>query len=223
MVASVVEICCRALDHLGQPPILSLEDPTKTAAACSRGYPISRDAVLRAYPWNCATRRASLAALTTAPAWGYGRQFQLPNDCLRVLETEGDLSGTTWRREGNLILTDEAAPLRVRYIAQVTDPAQFDALLVDAIAAHLAGAIGYAVTGSGEAVQRAMAIYERVLTDARKIDARESSQDETLVDDSWLVSRLMGARPAARFAPVPSSPAPGVIPTDPTSIDYGDY
>jgi hypothetical protein len=190
MASSEIEICNRALDLIGQPPIAAFTDPAKTAAACARNYPLSRDAVLRSYPWNSATRRAALAADVTPPSWGFTYRYLLPADCLRVMDSEGDLDGVTWRREGNYLLTDEGAPLRIRYIAQVTDPAQIDAMLADVIAAHLARHIAYTVTGSSTMVETAAALYERMHREARMMDARESSQDETLGADDWLVSRL---------------------------------
>lgn len=189
MATSVIAICNRALDMLGQPPITSLTDGSKTAAACSRNYDLSRDAVLRSYLWNSASKRAVLAADATAPEWGYARRFPLPVDCLRVVDSEGDLDGAVWRREGNYILTDESAPLRIRYISAVTDPALFDALLVDCIAAHLAMSIAYQVTGTESAVQRMSALYAQFSREARMRDAQESSQDEDLAANAWQDAR----------------------------------
>jgi hypothetical protein len=190
VAASVVAICNRALDIIGQKPIVDLEDPGTAAGACKRNYELSRDAVTRAYPWNCATRRASLAALTEAPAWGFGLAYQVPADCLRVMDSEGDLDGVKWRREGNTIVTDAGAPLRIRYIARITDPGLFDALLADAIAAHLAMMIAQPITGSDAAVQRAAGLYQQAMRQARQIDAQESSQDEALAADTWLLARF---------------------------------
>jgi hypothetical protein len=190
MATSVVEICNRALDYLGQSPITSLEDNSKAANACRRGYPLSRDYVLRSYPWNSAVRRARLAALATAPEWGFARQFQLPVDCLRVIDSEGDLDGEVWRREGNLLLTDAAAPLNIRYVAAITDPAQMDSMLTECIAAHLASALAFAVQGSNETQQRAFATFQGIIRQAQAMDARESSQDEVLVANTWLNARF---------------------------------
>lgn len=191
-MASVVDICNRALDLIGQPPITSLTDASKAASACNRNYPLSRDAVLSSYPWNSAVKRASLAALVSAPAYGYARQFQLPADCLRVLDSDGDLDGATWRREGRVLLTDEASPLRIRYVAQITDTTLFDPMLVEAIASHLAAAIAFQVAGSGEMQQRMLALHAQTIREARAMDARESSQDAALRADDWLYGRITG-------------------------------
>lgn len=174
---------------LGQPPITALSDPTKTAAACNRNFELSRDHVLRSYPWNSATARAALAASVDAPAWGFARAFVLPVDCLRVLDTEGDLIGVAWRREGNEILCDETAPLRIRYIRQVTDPALLDPMLVDVIAAHLASQIAYAITGVNETASRMFALYQQLHEAARMMDAREQTQDEEFSVTAWRDAR----------------------------------
>jgi hypothetical protein len=193
MASSEVAICNRALTILGQALITSLGDPGGAARTMRQNYPASRDAVLRSYPWNSATKRAALAASPVAPAFEYARAYQLPADCLRVIETDGDLDGATWRREGNMLLTDEPAPLRIRYVARITDPALFDPLLDEAIASHLAMMTGFAIAGTDTAVQRAAGIHQQVLREARAIDAREQSQDENLVADDWVNARLSGS------------------------------
>jgi hypothetical protein len=224
MATSVVAICNRALDLIGQSPIASLTDPTNTAAACLRNYDQSRDAVLRSYPWNSATRRVALPALSAAPAWGFARKFQLPVDCLRVLDSEGDLHGTRWRREGNTILTDAGAPLRLRYIARVADPAELDPMLSDLIALHLASQIAYLITGSNEVSQRMAATYDRLHRDARAMDAREMSQDEELHGGTWLGARVSSLAGARQLTGIPASSAlSGAAEPPPGGGDFLDY
>src|SRR3546814_2945523 len=103
-MTSVVSICNRALTLLGQKTITSLEDNSQAARLCVESYGPTRDAVLRDHPWNCAIARADLAALSEAPAFEFGRQFQLPPDCLRVLELWG--SRARWKIEGRRLLSD---------------------------------------------------------------------------------------------------------------------
>jgi len=183
-MTSVVAICNRALDMLGAEPVTSLDDNTKAARLCARNYEPVRDAVLRAYPWNAAVRRAALAALAEAPAWGYARQFQLPEGpspepCLRLLaidgETEFDLR---YKIEGRRVLTDEAAPLNILYIARIDDPASLDPQLADVIATRLAADLSYSLTASAALGQSLMDIYQAKLNEARVTDAEEGSPDE---------------------------------------------
>jgi hypothetical protein len=188
-MTSVVAICNRALDMLGAEPVMSLDDNTKAARLCARNYEPVRDAVLRAYPWNAAVRRASLAALAEAPAWGYARQFQLPEGpspepCLRLLAIDGETEfGLRYKIEGRRMLTDETAPLNVLYIARIDDPASLDPQLADLIATRLAADLSYSLTASAALGQTLMDIYQAKLNEARITDAEEGSPDELVA--SW--------------------------------------
>lgn len=178
-MSSVVAICNRALDMLGAEPVTSLDDDTKAARLCARNYEPVRDAVLRAYPWNAAIRRTSLAALSEAPAWGYARQFQLPEGpdpepCLRLLAIDGESEfGLRYKIEGRRILTSEPAPLRILYIARLSDPSQLDPMLADVIATRLAADLSYSLTASAALGQTLMGIYQAKLNEARMTDAEE--------------------------------------------------
>lgn len=195
MAISTVSICNTALDLLKADPITALADDSASGRWCARNYERVRDAVLRAYPWNCAMARASLAALSTAPAWGYANQFQLPEGpeppyCLRILSIDGEVDyGLTYKIEGRKILTDEAAPLSILYIARVEDPALFDALLADAIAARLAFDAAYPLTGSASLAEAMGRAYGEKLAEARQVDAQEGSPDSFVTGD-WLESRF---------------------------------
>lgn len=183
-MTSVVAICNRALDMLGADPVTSLDDNTKAARLCARNYEPVRDAVLRAYPWNVAVRRASLAALAEAPAWGSARQFPLPEGpdpepCLRLLSIEGETRfGLRYKVEGRRVVTDEAAPLRILYIARIEDPSQLDPMLADAIATRLAADLSYSLTASAALGQTLMGIYQTKLAEARATDAEEGVTDD---------------------------------------------
>lgn len=195
MTTSVVSICNTALDLLGSDSIASLADDSKASRFCSRNYERVRDAVLRAYPWNCAMARASLAALAEAPAWGYANQFALPEGpspafCLRVLSINGEVDfALTYKIEGRRILTDEDAPLEILYIARLEDPSQYDALLTDAIAARLALDAAYPLAGSVSLAQAMSQAYAEKLAEARQVDAQEGTPDALIAGD-WLESRF---------------------------------
>lgn len=191
MTVSVVSICNRALDTLGADPITSLEDTSKAARLCARNFTISRDAVLRAYPWNCAMARASLAALTDTPTFGFAYYYQVPDDFLRLWRLQDEDEGLVkWRLEGRRIATDQAAPLLIVYAQVVEDPAQFDALLVDALAARMAADIAYSLVGSQQAQAAAWDVYRAKLTEARQIDAQEQGVPDEFSAPDWIESRL---------------------------------
>lgn len=191
MASSVIQICNLALDMLGAGPIASLDDPSKAAGLCKRNYELARDAALRAYPWNCARTKVSLAASTTTPVYDFSNAFPLPVDCLRVLEVEDDvLTGLTWRVEGRELLADTTGPLKISYVRKVEDPALYDALLVNAIAAHLAALIAFAVTGKDTLSARMLDVATALERKAARIDAREQSQDDAVTADAWSGARF---------------------------------
>jgi hypothetical protein len=195
-MTSVVAICNRALDMLGAEPVTSLADNTKAARLCARNFGPVRDAVLRAYPWNAAIRRASLAALAESPAWGYARQFPLPEGpmpepCLRLLAIDGEVDfGARYTIEGRRVLSSEPAPLNILYIARIEDPSQLDPMLDDVIATRLAADLSYSMTASAALGQSLMEIYQVKLAEARITDAQEGSPDAVVA--SWAAA---GVRP----------------------------
>ena len=192
-MASEVEICRLALDMLGDASINDLAEESKQARLCRRNYPLMRDAVLRAHPWNCAIRRNSLAKDTDPPEFGFGFQYTAPSDSLRVLpltaDGEPDGRPVKHRIEGRKILCDIDAPLPVRYIRRVADPGVFDSLLVHAIAARLAFAISFSLTGSRSKQDDTMAQYRLIMREARRIDGMEGTPEQQVSPSSWEQAR----------------------------------
>ena len=129
-MASEVEIANRALQKLGAARITSLTDNSVNARACNACYTVLRDSELRAHPWNFSISRAILAADATVPVFTRANAFQLPSDFLRLLprDPEDNIDFHDWQIEGQKIYTNDAAPLHIRYVAQVTDPNKMDVL-----------------------------------------------------------------------------------------------
>lgn len=194
MAESETAIVNRALDLLGADAITSLDDDVKSARVMKRAYAPVRDAVLRAYPWNCAMTRAALAADAAAPAWGYAYRYAWPSDCLRLWQVLGEVEGTAtpYKIEGRYILTDDAAPLYVIYLKQLTDTAQFDPLLAEAISGRLAAECAYTFTGSSAAQDTAWKFYRDKIQEAWETDAQEGTPDE-FTANQWLESRFNGS------------------------------
>jgi hypothetical protein len=196
MPISDIAICNRALDMLGADPVMSFDDDNQVGRLCKRNYEPVRDAVLRAYPWNPAIRRAALPALAELPAWGFTFQYALPEGpepacCLRVLQVEGEPEGVAgeYRIEGRRILSDDGPPLKILYIARIEDPTRFGPLLVDAIAARLAAEFAYPLTASTALSQAMGQIYRDKLAEARAIDAQEGTAGRITAGE-WLESRI---------------------------------
>lgn len=200
MAVSNIAIANRALTKLGAARIISFGDNNEQARALQSMYEIVRDAELRAYTWNFSIKRAQLAALSEAPAFDWPRQFQLPSDCLRLLWA-GDfypgpnLSDLTngldldYEIEGRVIMSRLPAPLKIRYVAQITDPTQFDALFVEAFACKLAIELGETLTNSSTNRQEAWQEYQQAIRKALRADAIEKPSQQ-IADDTWMISRF---------------------------------
>lgn len=199
-MASKVDICNRALTKLGAQRILSLSDDLKPARECNSAFDIVRDAELRNHTWSFSKTRASLAALAAAPAWGFSRQFQLPNDCLRVVRVGEYYPGPVlddyvnsntadYAIEGRRILTDYDAPLKILYIARVTDATQYDSAFIEALACRLAMELAEPLTQSNTKRELAQSEYRSALLDAVRANAIELPPEQTQ-DDAWNLARL---------------------------------
>lgn len=199
-MASQVEIANRALTKLGEQRITSLSDDVEAARVVDSLWDIVRDAELRERNWNFSMTRASLAALVSTPDWGFAYQYQLPSDCLRVVQVDEYFPGPSmsdyrnsseaiWQIEGGKILTDIGAPLPIRYVARIEDTGAWDALFVEAFACRLAAECCERLTQSNTKRQLAWDEHHRAIMAAARADAIENPS-EPLPDDAWLLSRI---------------------------------
>jgi hypothetical protein len=185
-VSSIVGLCNQALYMLGQKSIISMIDDCESARLCNGRYAENRDATIRAYPWNCAMARASLARSSAIPEWEFAYKYALPTNplCLRVLKIE---EAYKWKVEGRWIFTD-AATCTILYLAQLADVNEMDVLLREAIAARLAADICYALTGSSVQQDKMWYLYEKKLREAKSVDAQEGTPEE-ITDDTFASAR----------------------------------
>lgn len=190
-MASVVGICNSALLKIGATTIQSLTEGTRNATACAQAYEPVRDRLLRAHPWAFAATRAELPALADAPAFGPALAYQLPVDFVRLLRPDERENFNDLRRkiEDGKILTDEAAPLHIRYVKRVTDPNAMDPLFREVLAVELAIDIAEPITQSNTKRAALLAERARLIAEARKAQAFEAPPANP-PEDTWLTARL---------------------------------
>jgi hypothetical protein len=209
-----VDIVNVALTLLGQQRILSLSPPDNVKAARSAAaiYEVERDAELRAHLWNFAVKRILLPALVVPPVFGYTAAYQLPDDCIRVIQAGRWVPGlqrwlgivtseaSDWRVEGKTVSNQmtgfnapiaPTGPLPLRYIARVTDPTMFDPGFVEAFACRLAMKLAEDVTQKDSKRDLAQTEYKAAIIAAIRSDSIELPPDP-LPDNSWLIARLPG-------------------------------
>lgn len=184
-MASDVDICNIALNALGASNIISLTEDSKAARLCNQRYTFVRDSVFRNHPWNCLIQRTSLAQDADAPAFQFAFSYTLPADpfCLRVLDVENEeLGSIVYVIEGRKLLTDESA-INLRYVGLVTDPNQYDSLLIETLAAALASELAYPIANSNTLQTQLYQLYLEKLRAARYVDATEGIADRILATD----------------------------------------
>ena len=186
MATSVVQIINNALIKIGASAILTLTENSEAARAANLIYEQIRDACIRDHVWNFAIRRVELAQNSTAPAFEFSYQYNLPSDCLRVLQMED--MGMYYKIEGGKLLTDEGTA-KILYLSRVEDVNLFDSLFVEALSTRIAAELAITLSESNTLYSNMMEMYQRKISDARSMDAQESGYQE-IIADTWLDSRI---------------------------------
>ena len=155
--ATAVDICNLALDKLGQREISAtgLTAPvTEIEKVCARHYDQARRKILRKYIFNFARKLDILEESTdVSPAYGYSAAFYVPTDSLKILVVGdatigGNLRGLQYDIVENYIYTsyDEDGDLKVEYVFDAQDVAEFDPLFIDVLVSELAASMAYKFT-----------------------------------------------------------------------------
>ncbi len=185
MAISITQICNASLLKIGAKPISDYDSKEDTNAEHCRFYwPIVSDAILRAHEWNCASSRAKLTQYENTPTFGYNYSYALPTKpyCLRVLRmvdpnTDGCLDAVSypWRVEGRHFLCNESTAY-IRFIKRITDPNEFDSLLVQVLIYSLAAELSPVIKQNKQLPEDIVNFLTKIWKPlAYSIDAQEGS------------------------------------------------
>lgn len=185
-MASAVDIANMALIECGAESITTLADSNERARACNAAWPIVRRSVLAMHPWNVAIKRDELDEDATPPVWDFATRYELPADCLRVLDFDTD---EDWHVEAGFIVTDETGDDKgIRYIYDETDPSGFPPNLVDALVLGMAYRIMHRVNADKALRDRIERQWMAFVKEAQRVDGEEQT-DPSIEDDTWVTSR----------------------------------
>lgn len=189
MPASEVSVCNLALIKLGADRISALSQDTKSAVLLNAIFDDTRDEVLVAHPWNFAIKRVALTPNANTPVYEYDYEYDLPSDCLKVLEEEYDriYEDPDWVVENGKILSDEET-IEISYIYRHEDPSSWPPAFVEALSWRLAEKIAYSLTQSLEREKTAGDKFKTELTNARYADGSEGII-KNLIADQWTNAR----------------------------------
>ncbi len=198
-MSSEVQICNLALAYLGDSAtVASINPPEGSAQAehCALFYPVARDTLLEMHNWSFATKRTTLALLSSSvDGWEYA--YQAPNGMLTALAVLPTDSGGDYSVSYDDVYSDLSAgyspqPFQVetisgalviltnqenavlRYTAHVTDTTRFSQLFTACLtwylASMLAGPIIKGDAGSAES-KRCLQQMRALLTTASVNDS----------------------------------------------------
>lgn len=195
MAVSKVAIANRALQKLGAKRIEALTQDHPNARSMNAAFDLVRDAELRRYRWGFAIRRESIAADGDTTAWGDWNRYSLPNDYLALIRDDETGQATDWKieagadGEGVFIVTADASPLEIRYVARIDDPNYYDSLFIEAFACKLALETCEEVTQSTSKKESVRVDYDFAIAEARRLGAIEKEAQE-FPEDTWILARL---------------------------------
>lgn len=186
-MASEVEICNLALGRVGvSQTITSLSEPSAEAVACNRFYALTRDTVLRGFPWPFATTFVALGLVKEDPNTDWQYSYRYPSDCIRFrrIVPPGGRPSTAVSSDARLVAdaipSPDSIPYRIasdttarliytdqddavaEYTRKVTDSEFYDAEFVSVLAWRLAAEIAPVLT-QGDPYKmgsRAMSLYQ---------------------------------------------------------------
>lgn len=202
MAVSKTDICNNAIGRIGAQRIMDIDDEdSKSARICKNAYEINLREVLRLAPWNFAKDRVQLAELSTAPVFGWAKQYQLPTDFIRLIQFNDldawqDEPSDFYEIEGRKLLTDEDTA-RIEYIKFVDDPNQYDALFTKALVVLLASEIAVPIRQDEELATRLLTEFTSLkLPAARKTDGNEKKRRryDAARESDFVNSRYRGTR-----------------------------
>lgn len=127
--------------------------------------------------------------------------YQLPNGFLRQAPLNPKLGNTSYlgrpsapliddyNLEGNYLLSGYSQPLYFRFVANVADVSQMDAMFCEGLAARIAIENALPLTQSADVLTRAEQLYKEFMSEARTVNGIETGSTEPALDD-WIAARL---------------------------------
>lgn len=169
MSSSKTQIFNFALANASSTAFLASDTETSHEAnLCNMVYDLSREFVLRDFPWRFAKRRITLAELAGTPPSCWAFQYSKPSDCLKIraLATPGNRTPLVEQKipfelasngAEEVIYTD-LEQAECIYTQNITDTTRFDPDFVMALSYHIAAQIALPLHGKGEGLKIASAM-----------------------------------------------------------------
>lgn len=175
-----IDICNLALAYIGNTrSIASMAEQSKEAILCSRFYNLTREQLLKSFPWSFAVKTVDLT-VTTETDEKYGYVYEYPEDCLRVLRVGEDADHVmrTLDNDGTLIrrIACDVENASARYICDAQDADGYSAEFADLLALALAFRLAGPMVADARMTQSVQQQYQYALAVAKQLNAVEQKQ-----------------------------------------------
>lgn len=172
--APTSEILAQAFRALELPPISGFGGDATEVIAAQAQYDVARHMVIEACDWSWASTLKNLAEIAEAVEDAdLPYAYQLPADCLSIRAVIP--ASAAWRVDGRILRSDQQAPLRVRYSADVTNENLIPATARTAIALQLAALLAPKWLPTASKMQMLKAELQDAMARAMRNDRGQAS------------------------------------------------
>lgn len=191
-MSSKITICNLALAHLGQEPLVSLEQTDERARRLNLFYEPVKEEVLRTHNWGFACAREILSLLEKRDS-DLPYVYQYPADALyvrRVFCPDGrrglrGAEGVQFKEEylktyNTRVLCTALPDAAAEYTKNILDAGVFDAAFVKAFSLALAADMAVALTGDSALAAQLLQKYTLSLDEARRSNMTEGLADHSV-------------------------------------------
>ena len=174
-------ILTAAIGKISEPRHVDFGDPnfiTKTMA--ENIYTECINEMSRDHPWRCMLSQAVLTASEDTPLFGFDFIYELPEDCVRIMEVNGvplQESMRIYKVYKGRIYTD-AETLELEYVSKPDDAISMDPLLASALTALVA--FRFAEIRRPQVAEKLYLEYQSFVSRARAIDLTQQNPKEVL-------------------------------------------
>lgn len=134
MATTDIKICNAGFIMCGADEINSFSDNTFEAKLASSVYTETKETLLQYYPWRFSLRQKDLGgALVAPPEFKWDYKYQLPSDCLRIIQLEREEDYELYDRQ----VYTSAKPCKIVYQRNIAE-ADMPSYFVRALQFHLA-------------------------------------------------------------------------------------
>lgn len=187
MAQTEIEIINSALAKIRGRTITTLDDDVAEARMCKVLYPRIRNAALRKHSWRFAIKRVSLGLLGDTAPTGFTYVFQLPSDCIRILETDA-YENEDWTQEGGKVFANSGT-FNCKIVYLNTDASTYDPVFCEYLSYELAAQLALPLTNGASIANLMEQKAEQTLREARTYSAQEKGSIEVPEATTWLNSR----------------------------------